>query len=79
MEKEIKIGVLGLKRGLCLAESARQNNMKIVAICDYCPEVLEGALPKFSELGIRAYSDYDEFLTHDMDAVIFSMNTLPMQ
>ena len=72
MEKEIKIGVLGLKRGLCLAESARQNNMKIVAICDYCPEVLEGALPKFSELGIRAYSDYDEFLTHDMDAVIIA-------
>lgn len=72
MEKEIKIGVLGLKRGLCLAENARQNNMKIVAICDYCPEVLEGALPKFSELGIHAYSDYDEFLTHDMDAVIIA-------
>lgn len=72
MEKEIKIGVLGLKRGLCLAESARQNNMKIVAICDHCPEVLEGALPKFSELGIRAYSDYDEFLEHDMDAVIIA-------
>lgn len=72
MEK-IKIGVLGLYRGssminYCLAA----DNAELVAICDKWEEGIKLQKEKHSEYNITYYTDFDEFLNHDMDMVILA-------
>jgi predicted dehydrogenase len=43
--------------------------MELVALCDTWDERL---LPVGEALGVATYTDYDEFLAHDMDAVILA-------
>jgi len=65
----IRVGIIGVRRGMSFARGAKHAGMELVAICDKWKEKLDEA---GEELGIATYTDYDEFLTHDMDAVILS-------
>jgi len=72
MEK-VRIGVIGGRRGKSMINYARNaNNAQLVAICDFRDDVLEEMKRQCGEDGIAYYSDYDTFLTHDMDAVVLA-------
>jgi predicted dehydrogenase len=66
----IRVGVIGVGRGSRFARGAGDLvGMKLVALCDTWEEKLNSVA---SELGVTAYTDYDKFLQHDMDAVILA-------
>lgn len=67
----LKIGVFGVGRGTTLARNFMMLNCDIVAICDFSSERLEK--PK-KELGniAKIYTNFDEFIEHDMDAVVLA-------
>jgi len=66
----IRVGIVGVGRGMKFASQAELNpEMKLVAICDTWEEKL---YPTAKKLKIAAYSDFDEFLNHDMEAVILA-------
>ena len=67
----LKIGIFGAGRGSYLATDFMLLNCDIVAICDSHEERLQAAA---KELGnnVAVYRDFDEFITHDMDAVILA-------
>ncbi|MCM8814759.1 MAG: Gfo/Idh/MocA family oxidoreductase [Candidatus Omnitrophica bacterium] len=67
--KDIKVGVVGVGRGMSFAMGAQYAGMKLVAICDIWEEKLKEAGKK---LNVSIYTDYDKFLQHDMDAVILA-------
>ncbi|MCL2740929.1 MAG: Gfo/Idh/MocA family oxidoreductase [Oscillospiraceae bacterium] len=65
----IKVGVIGVGRGMSFARSAAFAGMELVALCDSW----EGKLREAGrDLGVATYADYGEFLGHDMDAVILA-------
>ncbi len=71
--KKIRIGVIGVGRGssminYCLAAG----NAELVAICDKWEEGLARQKRQHPDLNIAWYTDYDEFLKHDMDAVVLA-------
>ena len=71
MEK-IRIGVVGVGRGSTMMKYCQtQQDAELVAICDNWEE---GLLKKKQELGdsIAYYSSFDDFLNHDMDAVVLA-------
>lgn len=67
--KTIKVGVLGAGRGQTFADMASKVGMELVALCDIWEEKLYELAKKHD---IAAYTDFDEFLNHDMDAVILA-------
>ncbi len=67
--KPVKVGVLGVGRGMAFANAAKQTGMKLTAICDIWEERLYEAGKK---TGAATFTDYEEFLGHDMDAVILA-------
>jgi predicted dehydrogenase len=67
--KVIKVGVIGVGRGMSFAKGAEKGGMKLVAICDQWVEKLTEA---GKTLGVKTYTDYDKFLKHDMDAVVLA-------
>lgn len=67
--KKIKVGVVGVRRGMSFAIGATYAGMKLVAICDIWEKKLKEAGKK---LNVFTYTDYDKFLQHDMDAVILA-------
>jgi len=69
MGNEIKVGVIGVFRGEAFVRSAAEAGMKLVALCDNWEEKLNAI--KVGD-DVARYTDYDEFLTHDMDAVILA-------
>lgn len=68
-EKPISIGVLGIGRGMHLAETAGAAGLTVVALCDTREAKLAEAGKR---LGVATYSDFDRFLDHDMDGVIIA-------
>jgi len=71
--KKIKIGVIGVGRGSSMIEYCkRADHAELVAICDKWEEGLEKQKAKNAELNIAYYTDYEEFLKHDMDAVVLA-------
>ena len=66
-EKVVRVGVVGVKRGMSFANAAGQVGMELVALCDTWEEKLAEAGKQFN---VATYTDYDEFLEHDMDAVV---------
>src|SRR4030042_1840261 len=65
----IRIGVVGIGRGLSFANGAKYVGMELVALCD----VREGKLQEIGkQYNVATYTDYDKFLEHDMDAVILA-------
>lgn len=67
----LKIGVLGAGRGMFLATDFMLNGCDIVAVCDSHPDRLEAAVKKFGN-DLAVYTDFDEFLNHDLDAVLLA-------
>ena len=71
--KKIKIGVFGVRRGesmINFCETARE--VELVAICDKWESRLEKVRKQHANKTITFYSDFDEFIEHEMDAVILA-------
>ena len=67
--KPIRVGVVGVGRGRSFIGAATATGMELVALCDTWDERLA---KEANALGVAAYLDYDEFLAHDMDAVVLA-------
>jgi len=68
MDRAVRVGVLGLRRGAALARLAQQAGMELVAVCERDDRRREAA----TALGAAAYRDVEPFLNHAMDAVSWS-------
>jgi predicted dehydrogenase len=66
VNRAVRVGVLGLRRGAGLARLAQQAGMQVVAVCERDDRRREAA----TALGAVAYRDVEPFLDHAMDAVI---------
>jgi predicted dehydrogenase len=66
MDRPVRVGVLGLRRGAALAHLAQDAGMRLVAVCERDDRRREAA----KCLGAAAYRDVEPFLEHGMDAVI---------
>lgn len=79
-DRIIKYGVVGLGRGGDVAaEGIGLPNAKLCAACDHNPEIMEKAKKKFESRGVTDcvfYSDYDEMLKSDIDAVIVATEAI---
>jgi len=72
MEK-VKIGVLGGFRGNSqIRYCVDAGNAEVVAICDKSPAVIEKQKKATEGLNIAFYDNFDEFIKHDMDAVVLA-------
>ena len=72
--KKIRIGVIGVGRGKSMIRYCEAvDTAEVVAICDKWVEGLEMMKKKLTGHDqIVYYTDYDEFLKHDMDAVVLA-------
>lgn len=71
--KKIKIGVLGGYRGSSMINYCKKaDNAEVVAICDKLPEVLEQQKKATAGLDITYYDNFEDFIKHDMDAVVLA-------
>ena len=72
--KKIRIGVIGVGRGKSMIRYCEAvDTAEVVAICDKWVEGLEIMKKKMTGHNqITYYTDYDEFLKHDMDAVVLA-------
>lgn len=73
MKKVIRIGVYGAGRGGSLIGNIYDSGAEVAAICDRCP----GAIAHYKEVfpqckDVAEYADFDEFIQHDMDAVLLA-------
>lgn len=66
--KKIRMGIFGLGRGSDYFENIINNNGEVVAVCDRDEKKVKDALDFLGENTV-AYSDFDAFIEHDMDAV----------
>ena len=71
--KKVRIGVMGVYRGTSMLNYCRQaDNAQIVAMCDKWVEGLETQKQIYGDDNIAYYTDFDEFIKHDMDAVVLA-------
>lgn len=74
MEK-IKVGVMGAYRGGSMINYCKgAENAQVVAICDKLPELLDEQRRKAEAegLNIAFYDNFEDFIKHDMDAVVLA-------
>ncbi len=74
MEK-VKIGVFGGYRGYSMIDQLfKENDATLVAVCDKYQPILDKVKRQADELGVKValYTDFDEFIKHDMDAVVLA-------
>ena len=69
----IRIGILGAGRGVDLAGNFTSQNCDIVALCDNRPDRLQKGAARLGK-DVTLYNNFDEFIKHDMDAVILANN-----
>ncbi len=73
MGRKIKIGVLGAYRGTSMINYCKiAGNAEVVAICDKWKEGLERQKQANEGLDITYYDNFDNFIEHDMDAVVLA-------
>ena len=71
--KKVRIGVLGAYRGTSMINYCkRADHAEVVAICDKSPEALDAQRETAKGLDITFYDCFDEFIKHDMDAVVLA-------
>lgn len=71
--KKIRIGVMGVYRGTSMINyCVAADNAEIVAICDKWEEGLAIQKEKYKDLPITWYNNFDDFIQHDMDAVVLA-------
>ena len=72
MEK-VRVGVLGARRGQTMIEYCKNAaNAELVAVCDKAPYELEKVRREAGDLPIAYYDNFDDFIKHDMDAVVLA-------
>lgn len=70
---KIKVGVMGAYRGSSMINyCAVADNAEVVAICDKWEEGLAKQKEIHEGLPITYYNNFDEFIKHDMDAVVLA-------
>ena len=71
--RKIKVGVMGVYRGSSMIHYCeRANNAEVVALCDKWKEGLEAHKESYPDSNITYYNNFDEFIKHDMDAVVLA-------
>lgn len=71
--RKIRIGVMGAGRGSSMINyCAQANNAEVVAICDKWEDGLKRQRELHADLPITYYTNFDEFIGHDMDAVVLA-------
>lgn len=71
--KKVRIGVLGAYRGTSMINYCKTaSNAEVVAICDKAPFALESQRKLLGEDGITYYDNFEDFIRHDMDAVVLA-------
>ena len=68
---KLKIGIFGAGRGADLAKNFLMLNCDVVALCDSREDRLKKGASYLSD-DVAIYTDFDEFIKHDMDAVILA-------
>ncbi len=66
---KLKIGVFGACRGVTIAKNFMLQNCDIVALCDFRKSALESGARRLGG-DVATYESFDDFIDHDMDAVI---------
>ncbi len=70
---KIKVGVLGAGRGRTMMRYCEcSDNAELVAICDNYEPFLNRVKDEFSNKNITFYTDFEEFINHDMDCVVLA-------
>ncbi len=71
---KLRFGIIGVSRGSCFISALEAAGAELVAYCEMNEKKLENLKKYHPELEgkVTFYTDYDEFLTHDMDAVILA-------
>lgn len=69
--KRIKIGIFGAGRGTDIAANLMLLGCEIVALCDFNKKRLNEGLNKLNK-DIAAYENFDDFIEHEMDAVVLA-------
>lgn len=72
MMGNLKVGVFGVGRGSDIAQNFKLLNCEIVAMCDERKDRMDIAIKKMNDSTIAIYDNFDEFICHDMDAVILA-------
>ena len=71
--KKIKVGVFGGARGTSMINCCKVlENAEVVAICDKSDEVIAKQKRNNEGLNITYYSNFEDFIKHDMDAVVLA-------
>ena len=71
--KKVRIGVLGAYRGTSMINYCkRADHAEVVAICDKSHEALDAQRAAAEGLDIAFYERFDDFIQHDMDAVVLA-------
>ncbi len=72
MNNKVRVGVLGAFRGGEMIKYCKDaENAELVAICDKYLPALEKQKEKCGD-SVTYYTDFDEFIKHDMDAVVLA-------
>ena len=71
--KKVRVGVLGAHRGRTMIQYCKQaDNAELVAVCDKAPYELEKVRREAGDLPVAYYDSFDDFIMHDMDAVVLA-------
>ena len=69
----LKVGVVGAGRGQSMMEyCVKFDDAELVAVCDNWKPALDRAKKAFGTDSITFYDSFDEFINHDMDAVVLA-------
>ena len=72
-KKKIRVGLLGVGRGRVLWKYCKESdNAELVAVCDCWEEGLEKMKNRVQDDSVTYYTDFNDFIKHDMDAVFLA-------
>ena len=70
---KVRIGILGAYRGTSMINYCEvSKNAKVVAICDKSDVAIETQKENLKDPDITYYKDFEDFIKHDMDAVVLA-------
>ncbi len=69
--KKIRIGILGLGRGVDIAQNLMLLDCEIVAVCDFNEKRRNEGVKKLG-IDVAAFENFDDFIEYDMDAVVLA-------
>lgn len=73
MRKKTRIGVMGAYRGTSMIDFCdAADDAEVAAVCDKRPDVLDAQRKRHEGRAIAYYDNFDDFIRHDMDAVVLA-------